>query len=677
MKFSFPREVSRGGFWVGFALFVGVVFSMARSGPIGRNELPFALLYAASFILLFFLFKWFPHEWPLGKQYVFILSAAILCRFFFVSFPASYDVNRYIWEGYIYNHGFNPYLQAPDGPVLNPLVNDIWYHINHKDATSVYPPMIILLFGFLASVSHSPLFFKCIFILLDMAVILLLMGIAGSRNIKMSYVLIYSLNPLVLVFISGEGHLDAVQVFFICLCLYCFIQKKDGWGFFSLGCAVMSKYYAIILLPFVINSRNWKKSYAFMIPFVSCLPFLTSGAGLFSSLMKFGTTMHYNDSLAVLLRGAFGTHAVLVSILLLLTFLTFIFFVVHDPIKSSYMAIASLLLLIPTLHPWYLILITPFLVFFPSKAWLYLHFAVVFTFPVLWAEFYTGIFQEVHWLKLFEYIPFFILLIFDSFRHRWVSLPDVFEYTGGFSVVIPVLNESGNLAAALRSVRNEKGLLETIVVDGGSSDGSSITAKSLGAKVLESEKGRGFQIRAGVSQCKGDIILILHADCRIIPGTFERIREALGRNPQYIGGSLGMGYQIQSFKNRFLAVLNNLRARWIGISFGDQGQFFKKELLDKIGGFPGQMLMEDIELSLRLKEHGLLCHIPKGIVVSQRRWEHKGFWQNFKKVVTLCSIYLAKRRLGAGDPERREFYNRYYASENAFNPEPQTLNRSS
>ena len=57
-------------------------------------------------------------------------------------------------------------------------------------------------------------------------------------------------------------------------------------------------------------------------------------------------------------------------------------------------------------------------------------------------------------------------------------------------------------------------------------------------------------------------------------------------------------------KTRFIASLNNMRAKLTGISFGDQAQFFRKAALDSVGGFPPMMLMEDVELSMRLKEIG-------------------------------------------------------------------------
>lgn len=665
MASAAPTQASRPFFWVHLALFLTVIFFMSRMGPVGRHLGPFSFLYAASFGLLWLVYKNFPVEWPHKKQLAMIFGIAVLCRIFFVPFPPSDDVNRYIWEGFIFNQGVNPYLHAPEDSIvtalgLTPMAKDIWHNINHKDASAAYPPMMILFFGFLSSVSKSPVFFKTVMTLFDIMLIPVLARMANSRQIKPSMLILYALNPLVIVFIAGEGHLDAVQVFFVCLSLVCFTHGKDGCGFFSLGLAVMSKYFALILLPFLINRKNWKKTVALFIPFIFFLPFLDAGKGLFSSLIAFGTTMHYNDSLAHILRVFFGSSAVLAGTSLLFICLAVIFFLVHDPFRSSYLAIACLLAFAPTIHPWYIVLITPFMVFFPSRAWLFLHFGVIFTFPVLSREFQTDVFQEIHWLKGFEYLPFFGLLVFDFVRRRPVSAQPRYGPVKAFSVVIPTLNEAKNISGAFESLKNETGILEIVVADGGSSDPTREMSKELGAVVVESKKGRGHQIRAGIDPCRGDVILVLHADCRVIPGTFERIKTALNQNSNLMGGSLGMSFPDPSPRNRFLAFLNNWRARWTGISFGDQGQFFRTAALDKINGFPHQMLMEDIELSLRLKEKGALCFLSKGIIVSQRRWDDTGFWPNFKKVIALSSAYLIKRRLGMGDEQRKDFYSRYY-----------------
>jgi hypothetical protein len=106
--------------------------------------------------------------------------------------------------------------------------------------------------------------------------------------------------------------------------------------------------------------------------------------------------------------------------------------------------------------------------------------------------------------------------------------------------------------------------------------------------------------------------------------------------------------------------LNNLRTRLCGIAFGDQGQFVRSEAIPLMGGFPTQMLMEDVELSMRLKEVGRVGFLGKGIVVSDRRWERQPFAANICLVLGLLCRYLFRRRLWRNRNDALEYYKSYY-----------------
>ena len=134
--------------------------------------------------------------------------------------------------------------------------------------------------------------------------------------------------------------------------------------------------------------------------------------------------------------------------------------ITHDPLRSSYLAFGWLLLLLSTLHPWYLLLITPFLVFFPSRAWMWLHISVLFTFPVLGAECETGVFQEIHYLKIFEYLPFYGLLVFNFIKPGRLSTLTSFQPVANFSVIIPTLNEERNISGVMESLGQETNSLK-------------------------------------------------------------------------------------------------------------------------------------------------------------------------------------------------------------------------
>lgn len=428
-----------------------------------------------------------------------------------------------------------------------------------------------------------------------------------------------------------------------------------------LGLAILSKYFALVALPFLVSAENRKRSIVVLSPLMLYIPFVNAGHGIWRSLGEFGANFHYNDGMAVLIRNLFGDHHFFITILLLLICLIWVYLFVHDQLRSVYLVLGCLLLLLPTLHPWYLILIAPFLVIFPSRAWLYLQAAVVFTFPVSAVEFNTSIFREISWLKLFEYIPFYGLMVFGLFRGGYLLRDKSYNRPKGISVVIPTLNESGSLARCLKSLNGQTALIEIIVADGGSIDETVAIAANHRARVVECPKGRGIQIQKGIEMASGDVIVILHADCMAEKTVCKRILNELESDPCAVGGAVGMRFDRANSRNRVIALLNNLRAFLTGISFGDQAQFFRKEAIDSAGGFPSIMLMEDVELSLRLKEVGRLVFLRKGIVVSGRRWQGDGFSGNLTTVFHLFTRYLIGRRFSRKDTLKRNFYDIYYS----------------
>jgi hypothetical protein len=581
-------------------------------------------------------------------------------------------VFRYVWEGYVQNLGFNPYNFSPLNPALAEVARGelyaIWQQINHPEISAAYPPVSLLVFRILAWLNPDPVFFKAVLIGFDIGVMIVLMSMIQQRQLLPSRLLFYAANPLVLLYISGEGHLDVIQVFFLCLALNLILrQKSPAIGFVMLGLAILSKYFAVVALPFLVNGENRTKSIAVLIPMTLYIPYLDAGAGIFQALAEFGIHFHYNDSVTGLIRYLLNGHYVFVSICLLAICLVWLYLFVHDQLRSVYLALGCLLVFLPTLHPWYMVLIIPFLVFFPSRAWLYLQTAVVITFLVSAVEVNTGVFQEITWLKLIEYIPFYGLLLVGLFRGEILLRAKSTPTPRCISCVIPTLNESQSLMRCLESLKNRTALNEIIVADGGSSDGTREIAAKLGARVVESPKGRGLQIRKGLESVTCEVVVILHADCVAQKGVFKKILAKLESDPDAVGGAVGMQFEKNTPKTRVIAFLNNLRTFLTGISFGDQAQFFRTESLAAAGGIPSMMLMEDVELSLRLKEVGRLVFLRKGILASGRRWVGSGFRGNLMTVFYLFPRYLIERRFFRRNTLKRNYYEIYYSNRKGRN----------
>jgi rSAM/selenodomain-associated transferase 2 len=262
---------------------------------------------------------------------------------------------------------------------------------------------------------------------------------------------------------------------------------------------------------------------------------------------------------------------------------------------------------------------------------------------------------------LIEYLPFYGLLLVGLFRGGFLLRDKSYPAPRCISVVIPTLNESESLMRCLESLKNRTALNEIIVADGGSIDGTPEIAAKLGARVVESPKGRGLQIRKGVESATCDVVVILHADCAAQKGVFKRILAKLESDPYPVGGAVGMQFEKSTPKTRVIAFFNNLRMFLTGISFGDQAQFFRTEALAASGGFPSMMLMEDVELSLCLKEVGRLVFLRKGILASGRRWLGNGFKGNLITVFHLFPRYLIERRFLLNNTLKRNYYDIYYS----------------
>lgn len=206
------------------------------------------------------------------------------------------------------------------------------------------------------------------------------------------------------------------------------------------------------------------------------------------------------------------------------------------------------------------------------------------------------------------------------------------------SIVIPCLNEAEGIArtlAALEPLRRRGA--EVIVVDGGSEDGTAERAVPLADTVITAPRGRAFQMNAGARLARGEILLFLHADAQlpdaadaIIIDGLKRARRSWGRFDVTIDG--------RHILLRPTERLMNIRSRLTGIATGDQGIFVTRTLFAAAGGFPEIPLMEDVELTKRLKRFGPPLCLRHRIVTSGRRWEQRGV---LRTILLMWSLRIA------------------------------------
>lgn len=212
------------------------------------------------------------------------------------------------------------------------------------------------------------------------------------------------------------------------------------------------------------------------------------------------------------------------------------------------------------------------------------------------------------------------------------------------SVVIPTLNEAGTLPATLAHTLT-LGFEEVVVVDGGSSDGTGDLVRgwspctSAGNLVsLTCPPGRARQMNAGAAASRGEILLFLHADTRLPDEARAAILRAL-MAPDCVGGRFDLRFDRNRAVSRLVSRLMNLRSRLSGIATGDQAIFVRRAVFERMGGFSDIPLMEDVDLTRRLKQVGRTACLPEQVVTSFRRWEAQGPWRTILLMWLLRFLY--------------------------------------
>ena len=194
------------------------------------------------------------------------------------------------------------------------------------------------------------------------------------------------------------------------------------------------------------------------------------------------------------------------------------------------------------------------------------------------------------------------------------------------SLIIPTYNEEGHIGQAIRHLKEygKEGILETIVVDGGSTDGTRELAESEGATVLvASQTSRPVQMNLGAEKSRGDVLYFVHADTRP-PRTFvSEIRRAyesgcqIGNFPFVFDSSHPM-LKINGWFTKF---------HWMFCQGGDKTLFVCRDLFFELGGYDAEhVVMEEYDFLRRALKAGYSFEVLEGkVLVSARKYENNSW----------------------------------------------------
>lgn len=214
------------------------------------------------------------------------------------------------------------------------------------------------------------------------------------------------------------------------------------------------------------------------------------------------------------------------------------------------------------------------------------------------------------------------------------------------SIIMPVLNEAAFITDQLSRLQPlRKQGVELVVVDGGSSDGTPDLALPLADRLLASPRGRATQMNAGAAASRGRALLFLHADTRLPATAIQDVLAAVKAGA--IWGRFDVRIDGRHPLLRLVERMINLRSRLTGIATGDQALFVRRPVFESIGGYARLPLMEDIDLSTRLKRIARPACLSACVLTSARRWQQHGVLSTIVLMGWLRAAYF----FGA-DPKR-------------------------
>ena len=405
-------------------------------------------LYIPSFIAYLILYKTIDKQ---SEVVLFLLVGIIIRCSLLFSFPAlSDDIYRYIWDGKMSGLGISPYLYTPSQYLelnTDSSLSILFTFLNSPDYHSIYPPVSQWVFTLAIKIFSdnwllAAALMRLIIICAEAGIIYLLLKILPLLGLTQKRALLYALNPLIIIELSGNLHFEGIMIFFFLLSSWFFLRKKWMLSGLFFATSVGVKLLPIIFIPFFIRRLGLKQALLWLSSLTIAgififFPFFDFELlnNLFDSIELYFKKFEFNASVYYILRWV-GYHLsgyniihTLGPILSIATVLWVLYLVrkerelsLNHLFKYALFAYTGFLFFSTTIHPWYLS-VPVFLCLF-----------TFYRYPVIWTVLVIGTYygymatpyKENMWIVAAEYFIVGLLVFFET------SKVPIFRIVPGF-----------------------------------------------------------------------------------------------------------------------------------------------------------------------------------------------------------------------------------------------------
>ena len=409
----------------------------------GQSDFP----AIASFYAAFFLLYWWIYQQVQDKREIKIfLVWAILLRLILVfSLPnLSDDVYRFIWDGRLLINGHNPFEHLPVYYIENDLgipgINQALFEkLNSPEYFTIYPPVAQATFAiacwlFSGSILGSTIVMKLFLLAFEIGSIRLIVKILNIFDLPEKNVLLYAMNPLIIIEIVGNLHFEGGMIFFLLLAFYWLVRHRYHASAIAMAFSIASKLLPLIFLPFLIRRIGWRNAtFYFLVlggtllvlfaPILSATFFENFGSSLdlYFRKFEFNASIYYVARWIGYQRVGYNQIASIGPALAMCTFLGVMLMALLEKkldwlslIEKMLFAICLYLLFTTTVHPWYTSLPLVLCVFTRFR------FSVLWTalIPLTYINYSYNPYHENLWIVTLEYGLVIGLFIWESITKK-------------------------------------------------------------------------------------------------------------------------------------------------------------------------------------------------------------------------------------------------------------------
>jgi hypothetical protein len=422
-------------FWISAALSLAIYILISYRIP--RHEtMPLLICYFFLFVAYLLLYHFSDKARFIDQAYLvgFLFRLSLL----FLIPNLSDDVYRFLWDGHLTANGLSPYAHLPDHFLSDPDFEKFGltpslFDLFSKNTHSSYPPLDQVIFALAVVLSpHSRfgsiLVIRIFILLFETGTIMLIRTLLKSAEKPTHLGLLYVLNPLVILELTGYLHFEGIMIFFLLWSLWFIYQSKFISAGATLGLSILTKLIPLIFLPFLWIRYGNKKGTKMVISTIiiiilGFLPFvqINSMGGFLSSLALYFNKLEFNASIYFLIRQIgywiTGYNIIFIAgpVLGLITFMLIVWLSSSSWTKvrkeeEIWMWILMIYLaMTTTLHPWYIITLLVLSIFTRYR------FPVVWTFLIFFT--YQGYsetgFSPNYWLIGMEYLVVYGIMIWE------------------------------------------------------------------------------------------------------------------------------------------------------------------------------------------------------------------------------------------------------------------------